>query len=112
MLSIAANWYQVDPMYMVQLINILGKDYVVWDKEANVRFLKPVDRTVSARFLITDELLEEIKKEVAANKKMQLSLPVSFVDNDNTVYATVDKLLYIADKEYHNSLRKSKAGKK
>lgn len=102
----------LDPMYMVQLINILGKDYVVWDKEANVRFLKPVDRTVSARFLITDKLLEEIKQEVAANKKMHLRLPASFVDNNGTVYATVDKLLYIADKEYHQSLRKVKAGKK
>ncbi len=102
----------LDPMYMVQLINILGKDYVVWDKEASVRFLRPVDKTVIARFLITNELLEEIKKEVAANKKMHLSLPASFVDNNGTIYATVEKLLYIADKEYHNHLRKSKAGKK
>ena len=25
----------VDPIYMVQLLNILGEDYVVWDKSAN-----------------------------------------------------------------------------
>ncbi len=27
-----------DPIFMVQLINILGDDYVVWDKEATIKF--------------------------------------------------------------------------
>ena len=96
----------LDPIYMVQLINILGKDYVVWDKEAKVKFLRPIDRTVFARFLITEELLEEIRKEVAQNKKIHITLPVSFVDKKGTAYATVEKLLFISDKEYYKSLTK------
>ena len=31
----------VDPFYMLMLINILGKDYVVWDKSAFIDFVKP-----------------------------------------------------------------------
>ncbi len=96
----------LDPIYMVQLINILGKDFVVWDKEATVRFLKPVDKTVFARFLITGELLDEIRSQVAENHKMQLRLPASLVDDKGTVYATVEKLLYIADKTYHRQKEK------
>jgi hypothetical protein len=30
-----------DPFYMVMLIEILGRDYVVWDKSASIRFRKP-----------------------------------------------------------------------
>lgn len=92
----------LDPMYMVQLINLLGKNYVVWDKEATVKFLKPINKTVFARFLITEKQLEEIREEIARNEKTYLRLPADFVDRDGTVYATVDKLLYISSKEYYN----------
>lgn len=101
----------LDPIYMVQLINILGKDYVVWDKEATIKFLKPVNKTVFARFLITEEILEEIRREVSRNNKMHLTLPVSFVDDKGTAYVTVEKLLFISDKEYYKRLIKTKAGK-
>ena len=30
-----------DPIYMIMLIQILGRDYVVWDKAASIRFRKP-----------------------------------------------------------------------
>ena len=101
----------LDPMYMIQLINLLGKNYVVWDKEATVKFLKPINKTVFARFFITKVLLEEIRKEISLNKKMHIRLPVSFVDDKGTIYATVDKLLYISDKEDYDHQRKAK-GKK
>lgn len=98
----------LDPIYMVQLINILGKDYVVWDQEATVKFLRPIDKTVFARFLITEELLKKIRKEVSMNKKIHLTLPVNFVDKQGTVYATVEKLLFISDKEYYHNLTLAK----
>ncbi len=94
----------LDPIYMVQLLNILGKDYVVWDKEAKIKFLKPINKTVFARFLITEELLEEIRDEVSSNKKMHITLPVSFVDTQGKIYAAVEKLLFISDKEYYKNL--------
>ena len=30
-----------DPFYVLMLANILGPDYIVWDKAANIRFKKP-----------------------------------------------------------------------
>src|SRR5262245_57623528 len=42
-----------DPFYMLMLIYILGKDYVVWDKGCTIRFLRPCKETVFAEFLIT-----------------------------------------------------------
>jgi hypothetical protein len=96
----------LDPVYMVQLINILGNNYVVWDKEATVRFLKPISKTVYARFLITDEILENIVARVASDKKCSVDLSTHFEDEDGTRYAEVTKTLFIADKHFYNSLKK------
>jgi acyl-coenzyme A thioesterase PaaI-like protein len=95
----------LDPIYMVQLINILGNTYVVWDKSATVKFLKPISKTVYARFLITDELLNEIVSSVASNKKHAIDLPARFEDERGVVYAEVTKTLFIADKKYYESLK-------
>ncbi len=40
----------MDPFYMLQLIHILGKEYVVWDKAANIRFLRPIKKSVCPLF--------------------------------------------------------------
>jgi len=30
-----------NPIYMIQLITILGDDYIVWDKSGNIQFKRP-----------------------------------------------------------------------
>lgn len=97
----------VDPMYMLQLIRLLGKKYVVWDKAASIKFIKPVRHTVYARCIITDEILNEIKTNVAANNKYDINIPVRFEDAEGKIYAEVIKTLYIADAEYYKN-RKAK----
>jgi acyl-coenzyme A thioesterase PaaI-like protein len=91
----------LDPIYMVQLITILGSDYVVWDKAAQVKFIRPVNHTVYARFIITDDIIDDIKKKVKAVKRYVFNLTASLQDKDGTVYAEVTKTLYIADRNHH-----------
>lgn len=93
----------LDPMHMIQLIRLLGDDYVVWDKEAKVRFLRPVSKPVFARFLVTDDLLDEIRKEVAEKKEIHRVMHSQFEDRLGKVYATVDKTIYIADKTFYKN---------
>jgi hypothetical protein len=99
----------IDPIYMVQLINILGKKYVVWDKAASIKFIKPIRKTVYAKFLISDAILEEIKINVKAENKYILHFTVSFQDEKGIIYAEIIKTLYIADKNYYDA-RKSPGG--
>ncbi|MGZ5474020.1 MAG: DUF4442 domain-containing protein, partial [Thermoanaerobaculia bacterium] len=40
----------VDPMYMILLMHCLGRDYIVWDKAATIRFRKPGRTTIFATF--------------------------------------------------------------
>jgi acyl-coenzyme A thioesterase PaaI-like protein len=90
-----------DPIFMIQLIELLGKSYVVWDKSATIRFLRPGNKTLYARFLINDDLLQQIKRDVAEKNEIDITLEVDFIDINNTIYAKVSKVLYIADKSFY-----------
>jgi len=98
----------LDPIYMVQLICILGKNYVVWDKDASVKFIKPIKKTVYARFLISEELLLEIRETIEKEQKGNFVLQTQFEDAEGTVYALVEKTIYIADKYFYSKRQLSK----
>ena len=93
----------LDPVYMLQLMKILGKSYVVWDKAAAIKFIKPIKSKVFARFLITDEILNEIISKVKSDKKLSIDLTVNFQDENGLIYAEVTKTIYIADKDYYKA---------
>lgn len=103
-----SSYSALDPMFMIQLIQLLGPDYVVWDKEAVVKFIRPISHRVCARFLVTDKMIAEIKETVTKQKEMTLNLPAFFEDKAGKKYVEVDKKLYIADKEFYKEKRKRK----
>ncbi|HVP64109.1 MAG TPA: DUF4442 domain-containing protein, partial [candidate division Zixibacteria bacterium] len=43
-----------DPFYMLLLMENLGREYIVWDKAASVRFRKPGRGTVRAEFRLSE----------------------------------------------------------
>jgi hypothetical protein len=97
-----------DPVYMLQLIQLLGKEYVVWDKAAAIQFRRPGNQTLYIRFVITDELLASIRERVVTEREFDLELETEWVDKNGKVYATVFKTLYIANKDYYKEKRAKK----
>ena len=88
-----------DPWFMLILMRLLGKDYIVWDKAASIQFKKPGRGRVKARFHIPPERVEEIRKDVDAQGKIE---PVFFVDvvgEEGEIIASVEKLLYVRRKK-------------
>ncbi|MGA8222610.1 MAG: DUF4442 domain-containing protein [Candidatus Acidiferrales bacterium] len=92
-----------DPFYMVMLIENLGKDYVVWDKSASIRFKKPGRGTVCASFRLTGEQIQEIKEALRAQEKIERVFKVEVKDESGTVIAEVEKLLYFRRKDQASS---------
>lgn len=90
-----------DPFYMLMLFRILGRDYVVWDKAASIRFRKPGRTTLYARFLLTDELIDGIRADVAANGQTERVLPLEWVDAEGVVHAQIERTVYVADKAHY-----------
>lgn len=93
----------VDGVYMVQLIQILGKEYVVWDKAATIKFKRPANKHVFADFSLPDELLSHIKAEVAQKKERDFQFSVTLKDKEGTVYSEVEKTIYIAEKSFYRA---------
>jgi hypothetical protein len=88
-----------DPFFMVMLIENLGKDYIVWDKSATIRFKKPGRGTVSASFRLSDQQIQEIKQALTTEKKIERIFAVEVKDESGTVIAEVEKLLHIRRKD-------------
>jgi acyl-coenzyme A thioesterase PaaI-like protein len=88
----------VDPIFMIMLIKILGPEYVVWDKAATIRFLKPGRTTLSATFRVDSALVEGIRSDVARDGKTERVLPVELVDREGVPHARVEKTLYVRRK--------------
>lgn len=88
----------VDPWYMLMLIKNLGKDYIVWDKGATIRFKKPGKGKVTAEFVLTPEVLEEIKAYVEVHTKMDYIFKVEVKDDNGVLICEVDKVVYIRKK--------------
>jgi len=82
----------------LMLIKNLGKNYIVWDKGATIRFKKPGKGTVKAEFILTQEIIDEIKEYVEANTKMDKVFKVDIKEKDGNVICEVDKVVYIRKK--------------
>ncbi len=97
-----------DPMLMIQWIRILGKDYVVWDKSAALRFKRPGKGRLRMRFLIEDQQIEAIKNIVAEKGEYSFTEQLQWIGADNKVFAEVEKEIYIATKAHYKAKRKAK----
>ena len=89
----------VDPIYMLMLIKCLGPGYVVWDKSAAIRFRKPGRSTLTAAFKLEDGELEEIKRRLETEPKLDRTYHVELVDASGVVHAEIDKIIHISHKQ-------------
>ena len=88
-----------DPFYMLMLIDNLGREYIVWDKAASIRFRKPGSGTVRAEFRLTQQQLDELRAQVDAQGKIEPTFTVQVRDEQGEVVAEVEKLLHIRRKD-------------
>ena len=84
-----------DSLYMIMLMQILGKDYVVWDKAAAIQFVAPGRGTVFAHFKLTVGQIAEIRSKTANGEKFAPAYRVNVVDDAGKIIAIVDKTIYI-----------------
>lgn len=91
-----------DPFFVLILTAALGGHYVVWDKAATIRFLRPGRGTVRATFHIPQERIDEIRAAADAGDRVEPTFQASVVDDRGQVVAEVDKLLYVRRKEVVN----------
>lgn len=85
----------VDPVYMTMLLNILGHDYVVWDRSATIRFRKPGKGTLHAHFRLEDAEIKAIHDATKDGKPVDRVYTVTLTNEEGLVCAEVEKVIYV-----------------
>jgi acyl-coenzyme A thioesterase PaaI-like protein len=88
-----------DAFYMLMLMANLGRDYIVWDKAAKIRYRKPGRGTVRAEFRLTDAQLDDIRDKLKTLPKYEPVFPVEVKDEQGVLIAEVERLIYVRRKD-------------
>ena len=84
-----------DPFYMIMMMRNLGRGFVVWDKSGAIRFLRPGFGTLTARFELGQEAVDEAIRRTADGSKFEPTFRVEITDGRGTPVAAVEKTLHI-----------------
>lgn len=88
-----------DPFYALILIKNLGNDYVVWDKAAEIKFIKPGKGKLTAHFNIARERIADIRKEADDTPRSLPQFTVDIKDETGGLVARVKKTVYVCRKD-------------
>ena len=83
-----------DPFWMILVKECLGRDYIVWDKAAQIEFVKPGKGTVVATFDLDEATVDEIRAATAGGDKHLRWFETDVIDSDGDVVARVRKQIY------------------
>jgi acyl-coenzyme A thioesterase PaaI-like protein len=84
-----------DPYYMIMMSHNLGRDYIVWDKAATIRFRAPGKGTVKAEFEVTQAMVDEAIAATARGGRFEPTYLVQVKDSAGKLVAEVEKTLHI-----------------
>jgi acyl-coenzyme A thioesterase PaaI-like protein len=90
-----------DPFYMVMLMEILGPEFVVWDKGAAIRFKRPGTRTLFAKLRLSAEFTDGIREQALREGEVTFNLPLHYRDETGLEYAEIQKTLYVATRAFY-----------
>ncbi|HLV86589.1 MAG TPA: DUF4442 domain-containing protein [Candidatus Sulfotelmatobacter sp.] len=88
-----------DAFYMLMLMANLGREYIVWDKAASIRYRKPGRGTVRAEFRLSEAQLDDIREKLKTLAKYEPVFRVEIKDMQGNLIAEVEKVLHVRKKD-------------
>ncbi|MDL2717567.1 MAG: YiiD C-terminal domain-containing protein [Acidobacteriota bacterium] len=88
-----------DPHFVFILLRNLGPGYVVWNKSAEIEFLRPGRGRVTATFHVPPEKIAEIRAGADRGEKVEPMLVVEIVADDGSLVARVTETLWVRKKD-------------
>lgn len=89
----------VDPHLMLMHMQLLGKNYIVWDKSASISFMRPGKGKVFAEFVVSEDDIKHVVGATLNNTVYEPTYTVEIKNEQDKVVARVTKQLYIKRKE-------------
>jgi acyl-coenzyme A thioesterase PaaI-like protein len=90
-----------DPIYPLMLMGALGKAYVVWDKKADIDFIRPGHGVLTAEFWLSDDVIQEIKEKTAHGDKCFPEFLVIVKDQQGHVVCELNRTIYVRKKKQY-----------
>lgn len=90
-----------DGVHVAMLMARLGREAIIWDKSASIRYRKPAFHTLYADFVLSDIELQGIRDELDACHEAERSYEVELKDAAGVVHTVVQRVIYIADKSFY-----------
>ncbi len=87
-----------DPFFMLILLRNLGKNYIVWDKAAQITYIKPGKGTISASFSFSETELTDIRNKADLEPKYVFNKTVEIFNAEGEIFASVVKTLFVKRK--------------
>lgn len=84
-----------DPFYALILMEQLGRDYAVWDKSAQIEFVRPGRGRVTATFQISPERVAEIREAAEVGGMVEPVFTAEVTDESDSVVARVTKTVHV-----------------
>ena len=84
-----------DPFWMIMTLRALGNDHVVWDKAAEIEFIRPGRGTVHAEFALDEATLQTIRDATADGAKYLHWFTTDVLDASGEPVARVRKQIYV-----------------
>lgn len=89
----------IDPVLLVMLARRLGPGFIVWDKAATIEFKKPGRGTLYACFRVEEAEIEELRRALERDGRIERSWPIELTDAAGTVHAAFTKTLHLRRRE-------------
>ncbi len=90
-----------DPIYPLMFMGILGNQYVVWDKAAEIEYLAPGKKRLVADFKLSQQQINDIVEATKSGEKIFPQFEILSKDTKGTEVAKIRRTLYIRKKEQH-----------
>lgn len=96
-----AMFAMTDPIYPLMVMGALGKEYLVWDKRADIDYIKPGKGKLIAEFFLHDATIQEIQQATAQGDKYFPEFVVHVKNQQQEVVCEVNRTLYVRKKPKH-----------
>jgi len=88
-----------DPFWMVMLLQHIGGDYVIWDKQGSIEFVAATREPVYAEFVLDDATIASLCRDADANGKTLRWFETEIRTASGELVARVRKEIYVRRKQ-------------
>jgi hypothetical protein len=99
-----------DGVHPMLLMAALGRDFIVWDKAASIRYRRPGRSTLYADFTIDKAEVEAIRAALAVTPELERTYQVELKDSGGVVHTVVERTVYVAEKGHYKRKTTQRAG--